>query len=87
MHLFSFGKLFCDLLPSVASQLASALMKRRLYVTNFSSENNDVSTECSSRHQALMTTGTFSRNVSKLFSELKLVPDNLLFKIITIVTC
>ena len=28
---------------------------------------------------ALMTTGAFSRNVGKLFSELKLVPDNLLF--------
>ena len=28
---------------------------------------------------APMTTGAFSRNVGKLFSELKLVPDNLLF--------
>ena len=27
---------------------------------------------------ALMTTGAFSRNVGKLFSELKLVTDNLL---------
>ena len=27
----------------------------------------------------LITTGAFSRNVGKLFSELKLVPDNLLF--------
>ena len=26
-----------------------------------------------------MTTGAFSRNISKLFSKLKLVPDNLLF--------
>ena len=26
----------------------------------------------------LMTTGTFSQNVGKLFSELKLVPDNVL---------
>ena len=44
-------------------------------------------TECSSRHQvkkceqtftfALMTTGAFSRNVGKLFSELKFVTDNL----------
>ena len=31
------------------------------------------------RHQgALMTTGAFSRNIGKLFSELKLVTDNLL---------
>ena len=55
---------------------------RRLSVTNLSSENNlpTFSTECSSRHQtfALMTTGPFSRNVGKLFSELKLVTDNLL---------
>ena len=29
--------------------------------------------------KALMTTGTFSQNVGKLFSELKLVTDNLLF--------
>ena len=28
---------------------------------------------------ALMTTGAFSRNIGKLFSELKLVTDNLLF--------
>ena len=28
---------------------------------------------------ALMTTGAFSRNVGKIFSELKLVPDNLFF--------
>ena len=28
---------------------------------------------------ALMTTEAFSRNISKIFSELKLVPDNLLF--------
>ena len=41
----------------------------------------DVSTECSSRHQCkseetLMMTGAFSQNISKLFSELKLVTDN-----------
>ena len=35
-------------------------------------------TECSSRHQG-KSDGTFSRNVCKLFSKLKLVPDNLLF--------
>ena len=34
----------------------------------------DVLTECSS---CLMMTGAFSQNVSKLFSELKLVADNL----------
>ena len=45
-------------------------MKRRLSVTNLSSENN---------LPMLMTTGAFSRNVGKLFSELKLVTDNLLF--------
>ena len=28
---------------------------------------------------ALMTTGAFGQNIGKLFSELKLVPDNLLF--------
>ena len=28
---------------------------------------------------SLMTTGTFSRNIGKLFSELKLVTDNFLF--------
>ena len=28
---------------------------------------------------ALMTTGAFSQNIGKLFSELKLVPDKLLF--------
>jgi len=43
----------------------------------------NISTECSSRHQgespddALMTTGAFSRNIGKLFSELKLVTANL----------
>ena len=41
-------------------------MKRKLSVTNFSSENN-------------LLIGAFSRNIGKLFSELKLVTDNLLF--------
>ena len=31
------------------------------------------------KKKASMTTGAFSRNVDKLFSELKLVPDNLAF--------
>ena len=44
-------------------------MKRRLSVTNLSSENNLLTF-------ALMTTGALSRNVGKLFSELKLVTDN-----------
>ena len=35
----------------------------------------DVLTECSSRHRE---PGAFSRNVSKLLSDLKLVTDNLL---------
>ena len=59
-------------------------MKRRLSVTNLSSENNlpmfrlnaAVVTRASF---ALMMTGAFSRNASKLFSDLKLVTDNLLF--------
>ena len=37
---------------------------------------------CSHLTFALMTTGAFSRNVSKLLSELKLVTDNLLFSYI-----
>ena len=47
------------------------MLKRRLSVTNLSSENNVVSTECSSRHQG--------ESAGKLFSELELVTDNLLF--------
>jgi len=50
------------------------LIIERLSVTNLSSENNfaDVSTECSSRHQGE------NEASPKLFSELKLVTDNLL---------
>ena len=64
---------------SVASQLASAQMKRKvtLCVTNLNSENNLPVTGVVIREK--VTTGAFSRNVSKLFSELKLVTDNLLF--------
>ena len=52
-------------------------MKRRLSVTNFSSENNLLMFRLNVPVlNALMTTGTFSRNVGKLFSELKLVTDN-----------
>ena len=47
-------------------------MKRRVSVTSLSSENNLLKF----RLNALMT--TFSQNVSKLFSKLKLVTDNLL---------
>ena len=59
----------------MASQLISALMKGRLSVTNLSSGNNLLTFQLN----ALMTTGAFSRNIGKLFSELKLVTDNLLF--------
>ena len=59
-------------------------MKRRLSVTNFSLENNLpmfwLNVPVISGLNALMWTGTFSQNVGKLFSELKLVTDNLLFK-------
>ena len=66
-------------------------MKRRLSVTNLSSENNlpmfwlnapvviRAIGKIVMRLRALMTTGAFSWNVGKLFSELKLVTDNLLF--------
>ena len=46
---------------------------KRLSVTSFSLENNLMF------RLTLMMTGAFSRNVGKLFSELKLVTDNLLF--------
>ena len=63
-------------------------MKRRLSVTNLSSENNlmfrlnapvVIRAKVVLFPLALMTTGAFSRNIGKLFSKLKLVPDNLLF--------
>ena len=59
----------------------SPKMKRRLSGTNLSSENNLLTFSLNAPVVtfALMTTGAFSRNVSKLLSELKLVPDNLLF--------
>ena len=54
----------------------------RLSGTNLSSENNLPTFRLNASvilTFALMTTEAFSRNVGKLFSELKLVPDNLLF--------
>ena len=70
-------------------------VKRRLSVTNLSSENNLPSFQlnvpvvirvkviaafvCTSFTFTLMMTGAFTWNVSKLFSNLKLVTDNLLF--------
>ena len=69
-------KLYIDLF-SVASQLASAYTKRRLPVANLSSENNLPTFD--GMLQSLMTTGAFSQNIDKVFSELKLVADNLLF--------
>ena len=52
--------------------------KRRLFVTNFSSENNLPMFRLNAPF-TLMTTGAFSRNVRKLFSKLKLVTNNLLY--------
>ena len=73
---------YCEI-PNKAGGL---FMKRRLSVTNLSSENDLQrlfvlnSNVCSHFFTfALMTTGAFSRNVGKLFSDLKLVTDNLLF--------
>ena len=56
-------------------------MKRRLSGTNLSSENNLPTFQLNTPVviRAKVTTGAFSRNVGKLFSKLKLVPDNLLF--------
>ena len=56
-------------------------LKLKLSGTNFSLENANVSTECSSRQITIapMMTGAFSWDVSKLFSELKLVPDSPFF--------
>ena len=50
--------------------------RERLSGTNLSSENN-LPMFWLNAPVALMTTGAFSQNVSKLFSELKLVADNL----------
>ena len=58
-----------DFFP-VTSQLASAQMKRRLSVPNLSSGNNLLMFRLNA--PALMMTGAFSPNVSKLFSKLKL---------------
>ena len=57
-------------------------MKRRLSGNNLSSENNLTTFQLNAPVVitfALMSTAAFSRNVGKLISELKLVPDNLLF--------
>ena len=57
-------------------------MKRRLSVTNLSLENNLQTFRLNAPvviRAKVMTTGAFSRNEGKLFSELKLVADNLLF--------
>ena len=56
-------------------------MKRRLSVTNLSSENNLLTLQLS-HHQPPFCPNddrALSRNVGKLFSELKLVTDSLLF--------
>ena len=74
---------YCEI-PNKAGGLLVLYMKRRLSVTNLSSENDLQrlfvlnSNVCSHFFTfALMTTGAFSQNVGKLFSELKLVTDNL----------
>ena len=56
-------------------------MKRRLSVTDLSSENNLPTFQLNAPVviRAEVTTGAFSQNVGKLFSELKSVTDNLLF--------
>ena len=56
-------------------------MKRRLSVSNLSSENNLATFRLNATF-ALMITGAFSQNIGKLFSELKLVPDNLLYTMV-----
>ena len=66
--------------PLLSDVKQEVFIKRRLSLTNLSLET-DVSTEWSHRHRlnapvALMTTAAFSRNVGRLFSELKLVTDN-----------
>ena len=51
-------------------------------VTNLSSENNLLTFRLNAPvmiRAKVMMTGAFSQNVGKLFSELKLVTDNLLF--------
>ena len=53
-------------------------MMRRLSVTNLSSENN-LPTFRLNAPVVVRVKGAFSRNIGKLFSELKLVTDNLLF--------
>ena len=52
--------------------------RRRLSVTNFISENNLSTLRLNAPVFALMTTGAFSQNVGKLFTEIKLVTENLL---------
>ena len=61
-------------------------MKRRLSGTNLSSEINLPIFRLNvpvvvrvTKKEALMTTRAFSQNVGKLFSDLKLLPDNLAF--------
>ena len=70
---------------SVVSQLAAAWMKRRLSVTNLSLENNfstfQLNTPAIIRTKVVCRDDHWSiySNFGKLFSELKLVTDNLLF--------
>ena len=53
------------------------ILERRLSVTNLSSENN-LPTFWLNAPVVIRAKGAFSQNVSKLFSKLKLVTDNLL---------
>ena len=74
MYKFSFTKPHVTKL-SVASQLGE---KRRLSVTHLSLENY-LSMVQLMLSPCMMMTGAFNRNINKLFPELKLVTDNLLF--------
>ena len=57
------------------------LLKRRLSGTNLSLENNLLMFQLNAPViiRVKVVTGAFSQSIGKLFSKLKLVPDNLLF--------
>ena len=63
---------------------APRVNEERLSGTNLSSKSNlpkfQLDVPVVIRAKSMMMIAAFSRNVGKLFSELKLVPDNLLFR-------
>ena len=64
----------------VSKEIVQRIKKWMLSVTNLSLEKwKSMNKCCYSSLFALMTTGAFSQIIGKLFSELKLVTDNLLF--------